>query len=71
MTYATRASCIANSPVLNIDANTKAILELRKQLTQVNSELDKANKQITFLSDLKDTKETIATQFKESPTKLK
>ena len=46
LTYVTKASLITNSPVLNIDANTKTIIELRKQLFQVSSELDKANKHI-------------------------
>ena len=46
LTYVTKASLITNSPVLNIDANTKTIIELRKQLVQINSELEKANKHI-------------------------
>ena len=50
LTYVTKASLITNSPILNIDTNTKTIMDLKKQLKQVNSELDKANKHIELLS---------------------
>jgi len=36
LTYATKASFIKNNPTPNLDANTKMIHELRKQLSQVN-----------------------------------
>ena len=37
LTYVTKASFITNNPVLNLDQNSKQILELRKQLKQVSS----------------------------------
>lgn len=42
--------------MLNLDANSKTIMELKRQLMQVNGELDKANKHIEFLSELKESK---------------
>jgi len=53
LTYVTKASFITNNPTLNLDANSKTIMELRKQLAMVNGELDKANKHIELLSELK------------------
>jgi hypothetical protein len=53
LTYVTKASFITNRPTLNLDANSKTIVELKRQLAMVNSELDKANKHIEFLSELK------------------
>jgi hypothetical protein len=55
LTYTTKASFITNSPVLNLDPNTKTILQLKQQLAQVNSELEKANKHIELLSELKES----------------
>ena len=50
LTYVTKASFITNNPVLNLDQNSKQILELRRQLQQVSSELVQANKHIELLS---------------------
>jgi len=52
LTYATKASYITNCPVINDDPKVKAINELKKQVKQLTSELDKANRHIEFLSSL-------------------
>ena len=52
LTYATKASFIKNNPTPNLDANTKMIQQLKRQLYQVNEELEKANQQIQLLTSL-------------------
>lgn len=46
LTYATKASYITNCPVVNDDPRVKTINELRRQVKQLTSELDKANQHI-------------------------
>jgi hypothetical protein len=52
LTYATKASYIANEPNKNEDPRMKIIHELRKKVTSLEKELTAANDHITFLSSL-------------------
>lgn len=52
LAYATKASCISNEPVKNIDPKSKVIKELKKEVKRLKSELKIANDQIVVLSEL-------------------
>jgi kinesin family protein 4/21/27 len=53
LAYATKASFIANDPVKNIDAKTKLVRGLKREIADLRTELTKAYQQIEMLSDLK------------------
>ena len=46
LTYATKASYITNQPVINDDPRSKVISDLKKQVKNLNEELNKANQHI-------------------------
>lgn len=52
LTYATKASYIANDPKRNDDPKIQLISELKGKIKQLESELKAANDQISFLTDL-------------------
>ncbi|OMJ89654.1 hypothetical protein SteCoe_8201 [Stentor coeruleus] len=52
LTYATKALCISNEPIRNIDPKTRVIKELRKEVKRLNSELLLANQQISMLTEI-------------------
>lgn len=52
LTYATKASYIANDPKRNDDPKIQLISELKAKIQKLESELKAANDQISFLTDL-------------------
>lgn len=52
LAYATKASCISNEPVKNVDPKSKVIKDLKKQVKRLTSELKIANEQIAVLSEI-------------------
>ena len=52
LSYAARASYIANKPVKNEDPRLRMIEELKQRNAALTSELSKANQTIQFLSSL-------------------
>jgi len=53
LAYATKASFISNDPVKNIDAKTRLVRGLKREVTDLKAELAKAYEQIELLSQLK------------------
>jgi kinesin family protein 4/21/27 len=56
LAYATKASCISNEPVKNVDPKSKVIKDLKKQVKRLTSELKLANEQIAILSEIPEKK---------------
>lgn len=52
LTYATKASYIANDPKRNDDPKMQLIAELKEKIAKLESELKAANEHIEFLTDL-------------------
>lgn len=52
LTYATKASYIANEPNKNEDPRMKIIHELRKKVASLEKELQAANDHISFLTSI-------------------
>ncbi|OMJ88197.1 hypothetical protein SteCoe_9931 [Stentor coeruleus] len=52
LAYATKASCIANIPVKNLDPKSKLVNELRKEIKGLQNELKEAFEQIGMLTEL-------------------
>lgn len=50
LTYATKATMITNKPVINDDPRNKLVMELKKQIKDLNEELAKANRHIELIS---------------------
>ena len=53
LAYATKASFISNDPVKNIDAKTRLVRGLKREVADLKAELAKAYEQIELLSQLK------------------
>ena len=52
LTYATKASYIANDPKRNDDPKMQLIAELKEKIAKLEAELKAANEHIEFLTDL-------------------
>ena len=52
LSYASKASCIANKPIKNEDPKTQQISELKRQVKLLTEELTNANETISFLSSI-------------------
>ena len=52
LTYATKASYIANDPKRNDDPRIQTIRDLKARITELEGELKAANDHIAFLTDL-------------------
>jgi hypothetical protein len=50
LTYATKATMITNKPVINDDPRNKLVIDLKKQVKDLNEELIKANRHIELIS---------------------
>lgn len=68
LTYATKASYIANDPKRNDDPRIQIIRDLKSKISALESELKTANDHIGFLTDLAGKGETPAPQQQAIPT---
>ena len=50
--YATKAGCISNEPVKNVDPKTRVIKDLKKEVKRLKKELTQSEKQNYFLTEL-------------------
>ena len=73
LTYATKAGCIYNEPIKNVDPKTKVVKKLRQEISSLQSELQQAYKQIDILTEISKKKgktpEVSSAPLKSSQTK--
>ena len=50
--YATKAGCISNEPVKNVDPKTRVIKDLKREVKRLKNELVTADKHITLLTEV-------------------